>query len=264
MMDRAPLSVELLGAMTCEDTAITRSRLVALDIPFREVDVDADPAGEARIRALNGGRRVTPTVVLGDDRLVVAEPTVERLDELLAEAGHVVRPPAVTEYHGELTRRAIPLRDVPSADRGTFSLASLRGRRQVALFLAHDPGCLVCFGYAKQLARRREALDDADALALAVVSGPADQVRGWRHEVGPELALLADEDGSWKRAIANRVSAPADGAILLALDRFLAPRVGSFGADAGGLIDPSAVVDWLRFLVLECPECAGEIAWADG
>lgn len=45
------------------------------------------------------------------------------------------------------------------------------------------------------------------------------------------------------------------------LDRFAAPRAGSSTAEAGGLIDPSEAVEWMGFLILECPACAGEIEW---
>lgn len=49
-----------------------------------------DPAAADRVVALNDGHRVTPTLVFGDDRFVVAEPTLERLGELLASAGYAV------------------------------------------------------------------------------------------------------------------------------------------------------------------------------
>ena len=78
-------AIEVLGAVTCEDTAIVRSRLDALGVAYRYRDVDDEPAALDRIQALNGGHRITPTVVVGD--MAVAEPTLEALGELVAAAG---------------------------------------------------------------------------------------------------------------------------------------------------------------------------------
>ncbi len=44
--------------------------------------------------SLNDGNRVTPTVIVGDDVAVEAEPTLEALGELPAAAGYDVGPAA--------------------------------------------------------------------------------------------------------------------------------------------------------------------------
>lgn len=256
----SPLPIEVLGSTTCEDTAIVRSRLEALGIPFRDVDVDADPGAAQRTRDLNGGHRVTPTVVVGDGRSAAAEPGLERLGELLAEAGHAVRPPGATQLHGELTTRPIP-RALPPAPRlAHFSMASGR-RRQTALFLGHGAACLPCLGYARQLAARHEELADADAVAVSVVPGDDEAAREWHAALDARATLAADPGGAWKAVLAAHVDVPAGDAVVLILDRFGAPRVTSHAAEAGGLVDPSEAVEWLRFLALECPECSGEIEW---
>ncbi len=262
-MDRreAPAPIVVLGSATCEDTAIVTSRLRALGVPFRDVDIDAHPAAARRVASLNGGHRVTPTVIAGDDATVLAEPTLETLGELLAAARYDVGPPRATDYHGELTTRSIPVRHLEVVGGGRFSLEQLRGRRQVALFLGHGPGCLACFGYARQLARRHEAFTEADGLPLIVVAGDTDAATGWRHEIDDAVKILADPDGNWKGAVAADVGATAGDAILVLLDRFGAPRAGSVAEEAGGLIDPSEAVEWLGFLALECPECSGELPW---
>lgn len=251
--DDGTLPLLVLGSATCEDTAVIRSRLVALGIPFHESDVDLDPAAADRMVALNDGQRVTPTLVFGADRLVVAEPTLERLGELLAIAGYTVEPPRAVDYHGELVTRSIPFQRLPAVDGGSVSLEALRGRRQVVLFLGHTSGCLACFGYARQLAARHEALAAADAVVLIVVDDDVDGALGWRHGISADVGILADSGGSWKREIARHVRMPADAADLLMLDRFGAPRAGSSAAEAGGLIDPSDAVDWMGSLDLECP-----------
>jgi hypothetical protein len=214
------------------------------------------------VSSLNVGRRVTPTLVVGDDAVVRAEPTLEALGELLQAAGHDVRPPRATDYHGDLITRSIPVRTLVG-DRGArFSLDQLRGRRQVALFLAHAADCLPCFGYARQLAGSRDALAEADAQPLVVVADDIRAAGGWRHGIDDAVTILADPHGTWKQAVTAHVGARAGDAILLLLDRFGAPRAGSGAEEAGGLIDPAEAVEWLRFLALECPECSGELPWA--
>lgn len=254
-------SITVLGSTTCEDTAIVTSRLRALGVPFLDVDVDADAAMARRLLALNHGSRVTPTVIAGDDAAVQAEPTLEALGELLVAAGHTVVTPRAIAYHGELTTRSIPVRHLDAVGGGSFSLEQLSGRQQVALFLGHGADCLACFGYARQLARRRESFAEVDGVPLIVVAGDTDAAAGWRHGIDEGVTILADPGGAWKQAVATHVGSQAGEALLLLLDRFGAPRAGSMATEAGGLIDPSEAVDWLRFLTLECPECSGELPW---
>lgn len=259
--EAAPLPITVLGSTTCEDTAIVASRLRALGVPFQNIDVDADPAMAQRLLSLNHGNRVTPTVIAGDDATVQAEPTLEALGELLVAAGHHIELPRVIQYHGELITRSIPVRHLASVGDGSFSLEQLGGRRQVALFLGHGAGCLACFGYARQLARRRDAFAEQDGVPLIVVESEVDAAADWRHGIDDHVMILADPDGGWKQAVADHVGAPASDAILLLLDRFGAPRAGSMAAEAGGLINPTDAVEWLGFLALECPECSGELPW---
>ena len=115
---------------------------------------------------------------------------------------------------------------------------------------------------ARQLAAQLNALAELEAVPVIVVEGTTGTVSEWRDGIADDVPILADADGSWKRAVAARVGADAGDALLLVLDRFAAPRAGSIAAEAGGLIDPSEATDWLRLLALECPECGGEIPWS--
>lgn len=259
-----PLPVVVLGTSWCEDTALVRSRLLALGVPFVEHDVEADADAGRRIRELNGGAQVTPTVVFGDAEQVVAEPSLERLGELLTGAGWAVQPPTAEQYRAPITERPIPVPPRSAAIVGDGSIDALRGRRQLALFLAHDVGCLACFGYARQLGARGEALAAANAAAVVVVRSTTEAAGEWRDSVDASVILLADPDGAWRNAIAGGAgvaTGPADGVALLIVDRWHAARAGSVAPEAGGLIDPSEAIRWLEFVEIECPECAGEIAW---
>jgi hypothetical protein len=98
-------------------------------------------------------------------------------------------------------------------------------------------------------------------VVVAAAAAP-DELGPWRHAIGDATPLLADTDRAWKRAVATAVGWPADDAILLLLDRYLAPRAGSAAPEAGGLVDPASAVEWLAFVALDCPECSGELPWA--
>jgi hypothetical protein len=233
---------------------------------------------------------VTPTVVVGD--VVVAEPTLERLGELLRSTlttqreiggpspiGHEtdasiepsidgsapvgpMRPLGeFTQLHGSITQWPIPFRDHPTADGTTTSLGSLRGRRQACLFLAHDTDCGACFGYARQLSRHGAALDTADTTLVIAATATAGQLESWQHGLAPNDLLMADPDGSWRTVLTAALHLDPNATSVVLLDRFLAPRVTASAPEAGGLPDPSAAIEWLDFLGLECPECSGELPW---
>ncbi|HET7026761.1 MAG TPA: redoxin domain-containing protein [Candidatus Limnocylindrales bacterium] len=263
-MTAIPLTV--YGAATCEDTAIARSRFDLLGVPYRYVDIDVDAAGAAEVVRLNG-HRVTPTVVrsteTGTVEEHVAEPTIERLDELARAAGAEYAAPGAQQLHGPVITRAIPLRTLASTAGGTFSLASLRGRRGAALMFGHGHDCLACLGYAKQLGRQAPALDEADAEPIIVLDGDADEAATWIRDLGDGIRLLADVDGAWRGDVARAIDRSATDVLLVLVDRFGAPRLVSSAVEGGGLVAPSDATEWLRFVALDCPECSGEIAWPD-
>ena len=256
-------AITVFGSQTCEDTAITTSRLRAWAVPYVEVDVDADPAGLARAVALVG-HRVTPTVTVEGTDIVATEPTLEALAGIVRAAGIEVVPPAGHQLHGDLTTRAIPSRTLPTEGGGTFRLTARRGRRQGLLFFAHDPSCLPCFGYGRQLAAQRSAADDVESDVVIVAAGDPDGARAWRHGIDPAVTIVADVDGAWKAQVAAHLGRSPDDAGILVVDRFGAPRADAWAADAGGLMDPTEALAWARFVELDCPECSGELPWPVG
>jgi glutaredoxin len=254
--------ITVYGARTCEDTAITESRLLALRIPFRSVDIDADPQAARRMAARSGGRRVTPTVLVGENGPTATEPSIEQLDALLGSAGFDVRPPGAIQFHRPLADRPLPMRTLADTTGGRFSLETLRSRRQAAIFFGHGPACRACAGYAKQLALQHDAMEAAGGVPV-VVEGPAAAARAWTAEMAPGMVVLGDSGGTWQHAVASAVGASPRQVMPLLLDRWGAPRAGSFADEAGGLLAPGDATGWLRFLALECPECAGELPWLE-
>lgn len=254
----------IYGRTTCEDTAVTRSRLRALGVPYREMDIDVDPAARDQLLEVGGGRLSTPTLVFGNGTPIAVEPSLRELDGLLSAAGYAVQPPAADVYRGSRAAVPIPARSLPRADRGgDFSLESESGLRQAAIFFAHDSTCLACYGYAKGLASQRRALAEEGAIPIVVVEDERAAASSWLREIPGDVAILADAAGAWKSAVVGTLDEPSDQTALIVVDRFLAPRVGSFASEAGGLITPEEATGWLRFLAIECPECGGEIPWFD-
>ena len=241
------LPLAVLGAAGCEDTAITRARLLAAGVPHQYLDVHEDPGALARVARVNGGRVVTPTLVLGSDELAVSEPELEHLGILLAAAGHDYRPPPSRSRSGR-SLQPVPVATISDGIGAAFSLADLGGTRAVLVFLAHHPACLTCLGYARQLARSLADVDDAEDLDALVVVPTAGDLDMWREDGAVATILATDRAGAWKRDIARYLEARSDAAMLLVLDATLRPRVVSVAPDAGGVVDPRDAIVWLRSL----------------
>lgn len=258
---RRPRSIEVLGRGTCEDTAIAMSRLSALGVPFAYGDADLDPVVAGRIRALNDGQIVTPTVLVDREGPVAVEPTVEEIDALVVAAGHPAQPAVATQLQWPLTEAVIPLRGVPAPGLFGSPARSRWTSRQLTLFFAHEGRCLACYGYARQLVRQATALAEADA-TVAIIVPDAGAPEHWDPTHLEGTTVLVDEGSAWRRDVAAAIRAPDTGALVVILDRHLAPRAVSAADDAGGLVAPSEVAAWHRFIVLDCPECAGELPWS--
>ena len=260
-----PRPITVLGRPTCEDTAIVRDRLRRLEIPFTELDVDRDEAAGRLSESLNSGNRVTPTLLFGGADGALSEPSLDPLDARLRDEGWPIRPPEPTLFSGDTIATPVPLPSVVDPAGTTFRLAPFRGRRQLAVFFAHASDCLTCSGYARQLAGVTARLADRDARALVVVPGEAADAARWRAASTDRATIVADPGGRWHWSVAAHVGFDVDrgGALLIALDRCLAARIGSVAPDAGGLITPLHAAEWLESASFECAECAPPMGWGD-
>lgn len=244
----------LYGRPTCEDTAITRDRLRVVGAPFREIDVDQDPAAAAFVESVNRGNRVTPTLVLGSTPEVLAEPGVAALDEALRRAGLTVARPHVPEYLGPSANRPLVDFSLPGIDGTRFRLSDLRGRTKSILFFAADHDRLVCAGYARQLAEPRTLYAETDAQLVIVLAGDIEAARHWGAEYVPGIMVLADAEDAARQRVATYLGLETGGVAALVLDRYTAPRVISAAASPGGLLPPQELREWLTYLDYECAE----------
>ncbi len=251
------LPLTLYGSRTCEDSALTRARLRALGVRFADHNREDEPEIEPILARWNKGNLVTPTLVFGDDDLVIAEPTLEQLEEKLRAAGYEFDLPQAVEFGDELKNRRAPSFTLPASDGREVQLGKPRGRRTV-LFFAHSSECRVCQGYARQLTARQTEFEEASAQLWLILPDKVELAVRWSREFARGRAVLADADSDHRvmEKYARYFAPLADvhDVFLLILDSYTAPRAGSFSVDAGGLIAPSEILAWLRVLECECAE----------
>ncbi len=249
-----PLPVFVYGSLTCEDTAITTARLRALNIPFALHNREEDANVNTLLEKYNHGNRVTPTVVLGNEEIVFAEPTLETLQERLAEAGHIFTAPRATEVRGELKNQRVPNFTLTATRGDAFRLYNLRGHKRAVLFFVDDANARANQGYARQFTNRPGAFDDFNALPLPIVRADLETTQAWAHEFARGQMTLSDPHGKVKQQYSALLGVDAQEALVLILDSYYAPRAYSSARDAGGLITPDEILSWLRLLDSECDE----------
>jgi RNA polymerase subunit RPABC4/transcription elongation factor Spt4 len=125
------------------------------------------------------------------------------------------------------------------------------GRQGTVLLLLHSLACHECRGYVDSLARTRAQLEDWDG--RVVVVAPQSDASHIQREL--PFATAIDEGGECARRC------DAGGGSMLIADQwgeiFFVHR-GEPGSHA--FPAPDEVVEWLRFVAIQCPECQGE-AW---
>ena len=77
--------IVVYGTRWCAATQMVRRHLARLGIPYRYVDLDADPMAAQQLRWLTGGYVSHPTVYIGGEVLV--EPTLREIEWALSRSG---------------------------------------------------------------------------------------------------------------------------------------------------------------------------------
>ncbi len=249
------LPLTIYSSETCEDSALVRDRLRTLGIAFDERTRQNDSRVDEILAKWNHNQLVTPTLVFGDDRMALAEPTLEELEQTLREAGYKFQAPRAVEIRDERKNQRVPNFTLPSTNGADVTLYQLRGKRAV-LFFAHTASERICQGYARQLTmpKQRALFEEYNALPLLILPDELETARGWANEFAHEYPALSDVDGRAKQRIAKALGVDASNVLLVILDSFCAPRAYSSATDAGGLIAPSEIMEWLRLIDCECDE----------
>ncbi|HZQ11106.1 MAG TPA: redoxin domain-containing protein [Anaerolineae bacterium] len=249
------LPLTMYSSETCEDTALVRDRLRALGISFDEHTRQNDARVDEILAKWNHNQLVTPTLVFGDDQMAIAEPTLKELEETLREAGYEFQAPRALEIRDERKNQRLPNFTLPATNGADVTLYQLRGKRAV-LFFAHTASERICQGYARQLtmSNHRALFEEYNALPLLILPTELETARSWAHAFAHEYPALADVDGRAKQRISKVLGVDASNVLLVILDAYCAPRAYSSATDAGGLIAPSEIMEWLRLIDCECDE----------
>ncbi len=215
-----------------------RDRLLEFSIPFTEHDKEDSPRIGELLTQYGQGSPRTPTIVIGDNERVLIEPKVQELDDAVRAAGYAFTSPVPIRFSDAVAARSVPDFKLPTARGGELELGRLRGSGRPVLFFAHNHTCRPCQGYARQLASLQTTNANDSAYVLIVLQDTVERAREWTDEFVPTAETLADMDGAIKRLYASYFGVRPEGVFALALDATLAPRIGSYAPDAGGLAAP--------------------------
>jgi mycoredoxin len=82
--------ITMYGADWCGDCRRAKRLLERLNLPYRYIDVEHDPAMAERAQRIGGSKRI-PVVILPDERVLV-EPSDPELQDALVASGAAAAP----------------------------------------------------------------------------------------------------------------------------------------------------------------------------
>ena len=127
------------------------------------------------------------------------------------------------------------------------------GGRQVPVVVLVDGGeCGPCRAYLRRLAEVDGEMRAWDGRVVVVVPGSADDAARLADAVHPPFAVLADPEHRLRRRLGT------GGAAVVVADPWGEVRFRHDTGAAHDLPEPAALVDWVRFVAIQCPECEGE------
>lgn len=138
--------------------------------------------------------------------------------------------------------RVPPVGLKPAGGGGEVGLRPLRGPRVVVAL--HRPDCDECVGYAREIASIRDEVASWGG-DIVVVAGESIPDTSVLH--GLEVAVLEDPE-----------AIVADGRLTVTIvDEWGEVYVASGPERTHGGIARDEVVEWVKFIAIQCPECEG-------
>jgi peroxiredoxin len=146
----------------------------------------------------------------------------------------------------------LPELTLPSAAGGAEIALRAPGRRAPVVVQVDEAECEACDDFLTRLAAEKEEIAEWDGRVVVVVPGEAAAAARLQERLALPFPVLADPD--------HRLSARigTDAASVLVADQWgeihMSERIGV------GATPPTAaeIVEWLRYLAIQCPECQGE------
>lgn len=150
---------------------------------------------------------------------------------------------------------SIPIPDftLPSTEGGRMlGTRDFRQRSNLIILLMHSWSCDSCRRVLASLRDRRDFFTWLDTRVVAIVREPLIKLAGAEAVLGPEMTLLADEDGQVTALF--REGPDNNQPMLVIADRFGA-MFEKMELDEGEEIDFGEVESTLLFIATQCPEC---------
>lgn len=126
------------------------------------------------------------------------------------------------------------------------------GRQVPVVVLVDGAECQACRAYLRRLAEVDAEMRAWDGRVAVVVPGSLDEAARLAEAVHPPFAVLADP----ARGLRRRMGAA--GAAVVVADPWGEVRFRHDTGAAHDLPEPPELVDWVRFVAIQCPECEGE------
>ena len=150
----------------------------------------------------------------------------------------------------------LPFILLPSAPDGqSRQLRAPRGFSSV-LVLLHATDCALCRSHVEQLSLLGAELQEWGAQVVAVWGDSLSNVTQWQKQMpaatGSSFTALADEE----QRVAPQCGMRAPG--LLVADQWGVLSVVQQASEDHQLLSPAEIVDWTRFIAIQCPECQAE------
>jgi hypothetical protein len=146
--------------------------------------------------------------------------------------------------------KRLPELRLPSLPDGAPLRLRASARRSPLLLLVDDVDCAECAALVRRLEAEAEALRDWDARVLIVVPEPLAEAG--RFPSAGIFPVLSDAES--RLATALSVRAPA----LVIADQWGEVYVREEAGEGHAFLALPDILDWLRYLDIQCPECQGE------
>jgi peroxiredoxin len=158
------------------------------------------------------------------------------------------------ELRAKPTERLPDLRLLRASDSASVPLVAPGGRGVPIILAVHSADCAECRTFARSLAEADAELREWDGRVMVVVPGGVEDAARFADGIGLPFPVLADAE----RKLWTRMG--MEGAAAVVADPWGEVRMRQVTGAAHDLPSPAELVDWARFVAIQCPECEGE-AW---